>query len=175
MQCGYIDLYDGTNIDFLTQHIKDKDDFDEVMEAIDWWIIGPYRNADSNIVIPYKYYFSQGIIEHERKHFRIIRDSMISFFNGAEGMRHFLNQKSTRLKLSNYRCPEDIRTVGYYISSLRTGIWGLLKNGINNSVVIDDNGNDVTEYICDREAKKTYKTIRASITSWALSENIISK
>jgi len=171
--CGWkIDLLDGTNADTLTKYITNYKTYKEVLKAIDWWAVGPYTNAmNKNYYYKLnikKYYFSQGIIAHERKHV-LQKDSCLNaYMNSENGMKIF-RRPPYILSRENYTCPEEVIKV--LKKGLRTGFKGLINYGTNlDNFYNVKNGVPKYEVDADNYAKTTYdsdNSIKSNIESWA--------
>ena len=130
-RCGiYKDFFDATNTNILANFIKNKSDYDDVMDALDWWWEGPYRNAKNKVYLNNKIRFSEGIITHEYQHFLYDRDSTISYMNGSEGLVSLKTNLEFQRTIIQFKCPEDVEKDPFYISVINSKIWQLINDGV---------------------------------------------
>lgn len=178
---GYIDFLDGKNVATLAHNIKNCIDYTKVMEALDWWWIGVYRQT---VPLPHNYYFSAGVIAHENIHVKQMKDGGTKFFsvsalsqvmNGPDGLPNLA--RYNKFSLIVYKCPEDVLNA----------LWGkggrvvAMKKQIENELAIVLNTASDLEIIggydgqlrikseleADELSRTTYDEIKKSINNWA--------
>ncbi len=174
-RCGiYKDFFDATDTTIFANFIKNKNDYDDVMDALDWWWEGPYRNAKNNVYLNNNIRFSEGIITHEYQHFLYYRDSSISYMNGSEGLVSLKTNLEFQRNITQFKCPEDVENDPFYISVIKIKIWQLIDEGVKRGRTIDPiTKKDNTEFDCDVAARKTYDDIKKRINVWAKNNGII--
>lgn len=175
-RCGWnIDLIDGSNVDTLAKYIKSKNDYNEIMDALDWWWTGSYQNdANGNyywkLNIP-KYYFSSGIIRHEKEHVDLHTDSLKNYMESSEGFTVLMTDTDYLLNTKDFNCPSDAAKGLYW--KIKSFLDSKISEGYNRGRKTDLNGNDITEYECDKSARSTYDSIKVNINTWAKSNGVI--
>ncbi|HOJ07587.1 MAG: hypothetical protein HND40_01225 [Ignavibacteriota bacterium] len=174
-RCGiYKDFFDATDTAIFANFIKNKNDYDDVIDALDWWWEGPYRNAKNNVYLKNNIRFSEGIITHEYQHFLYYRDSTISYMNSSNGLVSLKTNLEFQRTITQFKCPEDVEKDPFYISVINSKIWQLIHEGVKRGRTIDPiTKKDNTEFDCDVAARKTYDDIKKRINVWAKNNGII--
>ena len=161
--CGYVDLGDGTNSSLLSQNITNCNDYNNVMSALFYWIIGPERMG---MKPPYKYYFSAGITAHEKEHVEQIKKLLPLFWNGAGG---FGRLKSKKIEKSDVnKCPEHALNKNEF--DIRDNLKFDLENYFNaleKLMGYDKGGYSIAELDADELVRPIYDEIKKNIKNWA--------
>ncbi|KAB2847338.1 MAG: hypothetical protein PHY57_05295 [Ignavibacterium sp.] len=145
-----------------------------MIDALDWWWEGPYRNAKNNVYLKNNIRFSEGIITHEYQHFLYYRGSTISYMNSSNGLVSLKTNLEFQRTITQFKCPEDVEKDPFYISVINSKIWQLIHEGVKRGRTIDPiTKKDNTEFDCDVAARKTYDDIKKRINVWAKNNGII--
>lgn len=174
---GYVDLIAGANTDTLAKYIKNCNDYSNVMETLNWWRKGPYRQCGQSP--PHKFYFSAGTIAHEKVHVKQLRDGSTTAFpvasiskvmNGPLALKSLETFKLEKTIQGAYKCPEDA------LAQQKDRVRELLNTALYSANNLKRQGGYAVKFGCqdansefeaDELARPKYDEIKKSIENWA--------
>lgn len=165
-----IDLYDGSNTSILSANISDCKTYKEVIDLLDWFIVGPYSQQDD--ILASNFVWSSGVRKHEDKHFF---DKRTHIKNDLDTIA-FKEIRKIYRGIVDFPCPEDALDI-----SAKARIKAEIRKGVNrgqnikkimgDQEIVTLRGNKFivpkSELEADRFASELYQTIKKNIYNWA--------